>query len=67
MNTSDSMDADEIDLGELFRTLWAYKILIALVSAAALFAAGYYALTADKEYTTTAIFTAPVQESGGFS
>ena len=67
MNNFDGMDADEIDLGELFRTLWAHKILIALVSAGALFAAGYYALTADKEYTTKAVFTAPVQESGGFS
>ena len=67
MKSFDGMDADEIDLGELFRTLWAYKILIALVSAAALFAAVYYALTADKEYTTKAVFTAPVQEGGGFS
>ena len=62
------MNDDEIDLSELFLTLWAYKFLIAVISAASLFAAGYYALTADKEYTAKAIFQLEGSKGGtGFS
>ena len=62
-----SAEADEIDLGELFRTLWAYKIFIAVISGIFLVGAGYYALTADKEYTTKAVFLAPTEKQGGLS
>ena len=61
------MTSDEIDLGELFRTLWAYKILIVFISCGALLGAGYYALTADKEYTSNAIFLPPTEGKSGFS
>ena len=62
------MNDDEIDLSELFLTLWAYKFLIAVISAASLFAAGYNALTADKEYTAKAIFQLEGSKGGtGFS
>lgn len=62
------MNDDEIDLSEVFLTLWAYKFLIAVISAACLFAAGYYALTADKEYTAKAIFQLEGSKDGtGFS
>ena len=46
----------EIDLSELFTTLWCHKILITLVSGLFVFCSGYYALTTSKEYTATAIF-----------
>ena len=59
------MNDDEIDLSELFFTLWAYKLLIAVISAASLFAAGYYALTTDKEYTAKAIFQIEQSDTGG--
>jgi len=54
---------DEIDLSELFLTLWAYKFLIATITTAALFVSGYKALTANKEYTAKAIFQ--IQQSNG--
>lgn len=61
------MDNDEIDLGELFRTLWAYKFLIAVVTSLGVFGAGYYALNADKEYTASAVFSIQSEGSKGFS
>jgi uncharacterized protein involved in exopolysaccharide biosynthesis len=50
---------DEINLKELFLTIWAYKLLIALVSSAFLVGAGLYALNADKLYTAESAFTLP--------
>ena len=47
---------DEIDLGELVITLWAYKFFIAGTCALGIVFGGYYALTADKEFTSAAIF-----------
>jgi len=61
------LDNDEIDLGELFRTLWAYKFLIAVVTSLGVFGAGYYALNADKEYTASAVFSIQSEGSKGFS
>ena len=62
-----SAEADEIDLGELFRTLWAYKIFIAIICGSFLFTAGYFALSAKKEYTTKAIFLVPSLQQGNFT
>ena len=50
---------DEINLKELFLTIWAYKFLIALVSSAFLVGAGFYALNADKVYSAKSIFALP--------
>ena len=47
---------DEIDLRELFITLWAYKLFIAGTCALGVVFGGYYALNADKEFTSAAIF-----------
>ena len=47
---------DEIDLGEWFASLWAYKVLIGTVSAGVILAGGLYALKAEKVYTGTAVF-----------
>ena len=47
---------DEIDLRELFITLWAYKLFIAVHCALGIVFGGYYALNADKEFTSAAIF-----------
>ena len=47
---------DEIDLRELFITLWAYKLFIAGTCALGFVFGGYYALNADKEFTSAAIF-----------
>ena len=57
---------DEIDLKELFLSLWSHKILIAFISGAFVFGAGFYALTADKLYSTRSTFTlAEGGNSGG--
>ena len=47
---------NEIDLRELFKTLWAYKLFIALSCALGVVYSGYYALNADKEFSSAAIF-----------
>ena len=58
---------NEIDLRELFITLWAYKLFIAGTCALGIVFGGYYALYADKEYTSTAIFKIDQSKSGGIS
>jgi len=52
-------DNDEIDLIELFRTLWKQKAKIALVTAVTTIAAGIYAFTAEEVWTSKAVITAP--------
>jgi len=51
-----SNPSDEIDLRELFMTLWAYKLLIVCICATSVILAGYHALNTDKEYSSSAIF-----------
>jgi polysaccharide biosynthesis transport protein len=58
---------DEINLGELFTTLWAYKLFIAGTCALGIVFGGYYALNADKEYTSTAIFKLSPEDNHGNS
>lgn len=52
-------DNDEIDLVELFRTLWKQKAKIALITAVTTLAAGIYAFTAEEVWTSKAVITAP--------
>ena len=59
--------SDEIDLRELFITIWAYKLFIACACALGIVFGGYYALNADKEYTSAAIFKIDQSKSGGIS
>ena len=58
-------DNDEIDLIELFRTLWKQKAKIALITAATTLAAGIYAFTAEEVWTSKAVFDAPKLEEIG--
>lgn len=62
-----SITDDEIDLRELFLTLWAYKLFIGCACAAGIILGGYYALNADKEFTSSAIFKLDDQSSDGIS
>ena len=68
MQDSLNLDSDdEIDLRELFITLWAYKLFIAGTCALGVVFGGYYALNADKEFTSAAIFKLDHAKSGGIS
>lgn len=58
-------DNDEIDLIELFRTLWKQKTKIALITAATTLAAGIYAFKAEEVWTSKAVFDAPKLEEIG--
>ena len=58
---------DEIDLRELFMVLWAFKTFIACVCAVSIVIAGYYALNANKEFTSTAVFNLDNNQSSGLS
>jgi len=66
-NSLNSNSDDEIDLRELVVTLWAYKLFIACACALGIVFGGYYALNADKEYTSEAIFKIDQSKSGGIS
>ena len=66
-DVSNSDSDDEIDLRELFITLWAYKLFIAGACALGIFLGGYYALNADKEFTSTAIFKIDGSKSSSIS
>ena len=66
-NSLNSTSDDEIDLRELFITLWAYKLFIAGTCALGIVFGGYYALNADKEFTSAAIFKLDQAKSGGIS
>lgn len=55
-------DNDEIDLVELFRTLWKQKAKIALVTVATTLAAGIYAFTAEEVWTAKAVIEQPKLE-----
>jgi uncharacterized protein involved in exopolysaccharide biosynthesis len=56
---------DEIDVRELFFILWAHKILITFTIVVGFIYAGYYALNADKKFTSTATFNLDENESIG--
>lgn len=58
-------DNDEIDLVELFRTLWKQKAKIALITAVTTLAGGIYAFTAEEVWTSKAVFDAPKLEEIG--
>lgn len=55
-NLLNSNPNDEINLRELFITLWAHKLLISFTVVLSIIYSGYYALNKNKEYTSTAIF-----------
>ena len=58
---------DELYLRELFITLWAYKLLIALTCALGVVYGGYFALNAEKKYTSAAIFKLNKNSSSGIA
>ena len=62
-----STPSDEIDLRELFVTLWAHKLLIASTCILGIFSGIYYVQTTNKIFTSTAIFKLDTVESMGFS
>lgn len=54
---------DGIDLREFLLVLWFYKFLIAALIALCVIGAGYYALNAEKKFTSKAIFK--LDKAGG--
>lgn len=57
----------EIDLREIVATLWAHKTLIFLITSLSVFISGYYALTAEKKFTASAIFQIEEANKPGFN
>ncbi|MDB9851176.1 Wzz/FepE/Etk N-terminal domain-containing protein [Amylibacter sp.] len=58
---------DEIDLRELFIVLWTYKLFIAAFCALGIMFSGYYALNANKVFSSTAIFKLDQDNSDGIA
>ena len=67
LNSETSETNDEIDLRELFITLWAYKLFIACTCVLGILYGGYYALNANKEFSSTAIFKLDQNKPAGIS
>lgn len=62
-NFLNSTADDGIDLREFLLVLWFYKFLIAALIALCVIGAGYYALNAEKKFTSKAIFK--LDKAGG--
>ena len=58
---------DEINLVELFASLWSHKFLIGLITGFSIFFSGYYAVTVDKEYTASAVFEIKENDANGLN
>ena len=58
---------NETSLTELFATIWAHKLLIALLTCIFVFLGGYYYIRADKEFTAKAIFQIEQGNKPGFN
>ena len=67
MSEQNFQNDDEIDLSELFASLWSHKILIALITGISIFLSGFYALTTEKKYTANAVFNIEQSDSKGLS
>ena len=67
MSEQNYQNEDEIDLSELFASLWSHKILIALITGISIFLSGFYALTTEKKYTANAVFDIEQSNSKGLS
>ncbi len=65
MTETSYRDEDEIDLSELFTTLWYHKVWITSVTILFVFFSAYYALTTTKHYTAAAIFQ--IEQNGSNS
>ena len=67
MSEQNFQNDDEIDLSELFASLWSHKILIALITGISIFLSGFHALTTEKQYTANAVFNIEQRNSKGLS
>ena len=64
-NHTSTDSSDEIDLKELFLSIWAYKGLIAIITGAFILSAAYYSLTADKLYSASSTFVLKSPDGNG--
>ena len=62
-----SIPDDEINLRDLFITLWAYKLLITFTCILGIIYSVYYIQNTEKKFTSTAIFKLDESRSIGFS
>jgi uncharacterized protein involved in exopolysaccharide biosynthesis len=67
MSEQNFQNDDEIDLSELFASLWSHKILIAFITVVSIFLSGFFAITAEKQYEATAVFDIEQSKSGGLN
>ena len=67
MSEQNFQNHDEIDLSELFASLWSHKILIAVITVVSIFLSGFYAITTEKQYTAKAVFNIEQNNSRGLS
>ena len=51
-----NIEDNEINLSELFATLWSHKLLIILFTGLSIFLAGYHAVNTEQKFTATSIF-----------
>ena len=56
MSHNSNLEADEIDLREVFAALWSNKFLITLFTGLSIFLAGNHVITTEKRYMAKSIF-----------
>jgi uncharacterized protein involved in exopolysaccharide biosynthesis len=66
-DSQNSIPDNEINLGDLFITLWAYKLLIISTCVLGILYSIYYIQNTDKKFTSTAIFKLDKPNSIAFS
>ena len=65
MLQNSNLEDEQIDLRELFASLWSNKLLITLLQVFQYFLAGYHAITTEKRFKATAVFQ--IKQSTGSS
>ena len=65
MLQNSNLEDEQIDLRELFASLWSNKLLITLFTGLSIFLAGYHAITTEKRFKATAVFQ--IKQSTGSS
>ena len=63
MSQNPKFEDVDFDLGELFSTLWAHKLLITWITGLCICVAAYYSVNTKKTFTAQAVFD--IQEKGG--
>ena len=67
MSVTSNSSTSEIDLSEIFASLWAHKFLICLFVSVSILLSAYYAITSERRFTATSIFQIKEGKASGIN